>query len=151
MISQMLKKVRQEKGVTAKAVADELGILPDTYRSYETGRREPNLETLIAIANYYNVSVDYLLGRCGAPEPIKQLTDNAMEQDMIDTYIKLPKDVRIQILQWMVDTVRKNDERRRKASIAQSQAVARAQKGPLEPHTQEQDDQLLHTPIIDDL
>lgn len=63
MLQDILKELRQQHNVTAKAVAEAVGILPDTYRSYETGRREPNLKTLVLIADYFHVSTDYLLGR----------------------------------------------------------------------------------------
>ena len=52
-------------------VARDLTIPYTTYVGYEKGEREPNSETLIALANYYNVSVDYLLGRTDNPKITK--------------------------------------------------------------------------------
>ena len=40
-----------------------LGIAQTTYAGYETGRYEPDLETLTKIADYYKISIDYLIGR----------------------------------------------------------------------------------------
>ena len=65
MLQDILKELRQQHNVTAKAVAEAVGILPDTYRSYETGRREPNLKTLVLIADYFHVSTDYLRPEIG--------------------------------------------------------------------------------------
>lgn len=50
-------------GFTAQQMADYLGISLRAYRFYESGSREPNLETLSNIANKLNVTTDYLLGR----------------------------------------------------------------------------------------
>ena len=58
-----LKAVRKKSGKTQKEVAEGIGIGQGTYKNYETGAREPNGETLVAIANYFDVSTDYLLGR----------------------------------------------------------------------------------------
>lgn len=46
-----------------KDVAEQNRIAPDTYRRWERGEREPGIESLIRIANYYCVSLDYLMGR----------------------------------------------------------------------------------------
>lgn len=49
--------------MSMKQAAAALGLPYTTYVNYEKGEREPNSETLIMIANYYNVSIDYLIGR----------------------------------------------------------------------------------------
>lgn len=58
-----LKEVRLATGKTQKEVAAETNIGYKRYNSYETGAREPDAETLILLANYFNVTVDYLMGR----------------------------------------------------------------------------------------
>lgn len=57
-----LKELRKEKGVSQKEVATALGITLSAYSNYEQGIREPNIEIIIAICRYYDVSSDYLLG-----------------------------------------------------------------------------------------
>lgn len=57
-----LKELRQENNYTQSNVAEKLGIRQQSYARYESGAGEPNLETLVAIAKLFNVSVDYLLG-----------------------------------------------------------------------------------------
>ncbi len=59
----VLKKLRKEKDVTQTEVAEALNISQRTYSNYETGSREPSLDTLIEMADYYNISLDILLGR----------------------------------------------------------------------------------------
>ncbi len=60
-----LKEVRSAKGLTQKAVADYLGCSTVVYSRYETGDREPSIETLIKIADCFETTVDYLVGRNG--------------------------------------------------------------------------------------
>lgn len=57
-----LKKLREENTLTQKAVADYLHIRQNTYSQYETSQRQVPIETLIALSDFYGVSVDYLLG-----------------------------------------------------------------------------------------
>lgn len=57
-----LKELRLENNYTQTNVALKIGIRQQSYARYESGSGEPNLETLVAIAKLFNVSVDYLLG-----------------------------------------------------------------------------------------
>lgn len=63
-----LYELRKEKNVLQQTVADAVGISRQAYGLYETGKREPDLETLSKIADYFGVTVDYLLGRDVDPE-----------------------------------------------------------------------------------
>ena len=63
-----LKAVRRAKGITQKAMAECLGIQETSYQQYEYGKREPNHENTVKIADILNVSVDYLLGRSENPK-----------------------------------------------------------------------------------
>ena len=58
-----LNQVREERGQTAQNMADMLGIGLRSYRAYESGDREPYFENLVKIADFLDVSTDYLLGR----------------------------------------------------------------------------------------
>lgn len=58
-----LNQSRKEHGQTAQNMADILGIGLRSYRAYESGDREPSFETLVKIADFLNVSTDYLLCR----------------------------------------------------------------------------------------
>lgn len=63
-----LKQVREKTGLSQRKAAEEIGIAPQSYWQYETGKYEPDLETLIKIANFFNTSVDYLIGASDIPE-----------------------------------------------------------------------------------
>lgn len=58
-----LLELRKQHKKTQQEIADILGIKHTSYLSYEKGINEPNIEKLTALANYYNVSIDYLVGR----------------------------------------------------------------------------------------
>lgn len=63
MNAQKLKILRKEKKVTQSELADILGIARTTYANYEQGTREPDNTTLNKLADFFEVSTDYLLGR----------------------------------------------------------------------------------------
>lgn len=58
-----LKELRKNKKITQNKISSELNIPITTYKRYENEERTPNIETLIKLANFYNVSLDYLVGR----------------------------------------------------------------------------------------
>lgn len=58
-----LRQLRKEKGLTQAELAKLLSIGESTVSFYESGKRQPDYETLIRLAEVFNVSVDYLLGR----------------------------------------------------------------------------------------
>lgn len=62
-----LKKLREDKGLMQQDVCTALEIEQSTLANYENNRRIPKIDLLISIANYYGVSIDYLLGRTDTP------------------------------------------------------------------------------------
>lgn len=65
-----LKKARANTGFSQREVSRETGIGQVTIANYETGRTEPDLENLGILADFYGVSVDWLLGTRGGPEKV---------------------------------------------------------------------------------
>ncbi len=63
MLSVQMKKLRHQKGITQQELADYLHVSKGTIGMWETGRREPDISILSALADFYGVSVDYLIGR----------------------------------------------------------------------------------------
>ena len=58
-----LKQLREQRGFSQKEFAAEMDLPYTTYNSYETGKRAPDFDMLSRFADYFHVSVDYLLGR----------------------------------------------------------------------------------------
>lgn len=65
-----LKLIREEKGYTQEQLARVLGITRSRLSMYEQGKREPSFELQEAIADFFNVDLDYLLGRTDAKRTI---------------------------------------------------------------------------------
>ena len=63
-----LKKLRLQKKKTQLQVQMDTGIEQALLSKYESGKRIPPTETLIALADYYNVSMDYIMGRTDKAE-----------------------------------------------------------------------------------
>lgn len=78
-----LYKLRKEKGVNQDAVANYLGISRQGYSRYERGDREPDIASIIKLANYFNVTTDVLLGN------EKTNNSNTLPQDIIVAISKL--------------------------------------------------------------
>lgn len=62
VLSDRLRWLRKRFGYSQAALADALSVSRMAYTQYESGHREPGLNTLVCLANLYGVSVDYLLG-----------------------------------------------------------------------------------------
>ena len=58
-----LRELRQERSMTLKQVSAELNMPLMTYANYEQEKRQPSLETLYLLCDFYDVSADYLIGR----------------------------------------------------------------------------------------
>ncbi len=65
--AERLQKARKKKRFTQKEVAEYLKMTERSYQHYEGGSRRPNYEILAAIADYLEVTTDYLLGRTDEP------------------------------------------------------------------------------------
>ncbi len=63
-----LKELRKQRNITQLKLAMDLGLNQNTISRYETGDHEADYKTLILIADYFDVSIDYLLERTDKPE-----------------------------------------------------------------------------------
>ena len=82
MFSRTLKDLREDSDTTQEQLAKILHITRSTLSMYEIGRREPPFDILIKIADHFNVSTDYLIGRTNKKVPynkIKKFIDHLPE------------------------------------------------------------------------
>ncbi|MFT3951489.1 MAG: helix-turn-helix transcriptional regulator [Oscillospiraceae bacterium] len=69
MIYERIRNLREDSDTTQQALADRLYINRSTYSSYETGARQIPLDMLTKLADIYDTSVDYLMGRTDVKKP----------------------------------------------------------------------------------
>lgn len=65
--AERLKEARKRQNVKQKEVAAHIQMAAHSYQQYEGGQRRPDFETLVALADYLDVTTDYLLGRTDEP------------------------------------------------------------------------------------
>lgn len=83
MIIERLKKLRKEGKLTQKDIATFLNISQPAYQQFESGKKKMNLETMEKLADYFNVSTDYLLGKTDFPDPDLEIDiDNAIDNSV---------------------------------------------------------------------
>ena len=66
-LNERLIQLKNERGLLQKDIARDVGLALRTYQYYETGQRKPDSDALIALADYFDVSLDYLAGRSDDP------------------------------------------------------------------------------------
>ena len=76
--SERIKELRKEKGITQIELADAMGLSKGTVAMWEVGKREANFDTLDKLSVYFQVSVDYLLGRSN------DRSQKAYEDDLVE-------------------------------------------------------------------
>ena len=67
MYGERLKQLRKERNVPQQTLADLMGVKIRGYQFYESETTEPRIAALIALADFYDVSIDYLVGRTDTP------------------------------------------------------------------------------------
>lgn len=69
MIFENIRALREDNDLTQQQLADYLGVAQNTYSQYETGKIAYTAQVLVNLADFYGVSVDYLLGRTDKKAP----------------------------------------------------------------------------------
>lgn len=62
ILSERLRQLREKRNMTQAEVAEAVGIAVRTYQHYESGAREPNVSTFVALAQLFGVSLEHLAG-----------------------------------------------------------------------------------------
>ena len=91
-----LKKLRKRIGVNQKEIAEKIGVTDKTYANYENGNTEPNIQTIIKLADYFHITADELLGR-NQQNIIDKGLLNELELDIIDKMRQLDRDNQIRL------------------------------------------------------
>lgn len=92
-----LKKYREEKGITQIRLSIEAGVSQETISAYENSKAFPSAETLIKMADFLGVSIDFLLDRTDNP---LVNTNKDINSEMMDIYNKLDKVQKEDVLRY---------------------------------------------------
>ena len=96
-----LKTLREERGISQQLIAAHIGTTQQSIHRYEHGLYEPDLKTVMQIADFFDVSVDYLIGHTDIRhkyEKIDQYELNETEAHLVDTYRTLSTAMRQHLL-----------------------------------------------------
>lgn len=86
---EILKELREKKGFTQKQLAEALYLSKTTISQYENGTHTPSIETFIKLADIFDVSIDYLLGRTAIPVTFSLLKKTFSSEENVDDFINM--------------------------------------------------------------
>lgn len=95
MFNQRLKQLRESKGLTQSQLAEELSIGRASISNYELGSRTPDLDVLVKIADYFEVTTDYLAGKSNFKNNKSQ---GMFSKEELETFSKLDEKVATQLI-----------------------------------------------------
>ncbi len=110
----ILKKLRKNRNYSAKEVAIGCDMSLGVYQKYESGERGVGTPALCKLADFYDVTTDYLLGREPLPNPFADLNLSVDdEKEVIEKYLSLPPEFRatmLNVLRQLGEVVSKNKD-----------------------------------------
>ncbi len=96
-----LKKLREEKGISQKQLADVVSVSQQSINKYENHNIEPDIDTLIKMADYFETSVDYIIGHSKIRRKIEAVSSydlNIEEAKLVENYRTLSNNQRKSIV-----------------------------------------------------
>ncbi len=124
--SRMITLLRNERKLTQKQVAADLGISPAVLSHYEKGIRECKLDFLVSVADYFEVSCDYLLGRTsepggiGAPSPAPRKEEGAALRQSHRSYATGQKKVLVGAIHILFDILSRGKSKALTTEVSRS-------------------------------
>jgi transcriptional regulator with XRE-family HTH domain len=94
-----LKQLRKSKKIMSKELASILNLTQHTVQNYEKGIREPKFDTLVTIAKYFNVSLDYLFGL--TDDPVLREEELSEEWKIVGKIFLLSEENRKQVVDYI--------------------------------------------------
>lgn len=113
MLGNRIKALREELGLKQEELAKKMSVSPSSIGMYETNKREPNNELILKLAEFFNVSTDYLLGKSDIRNPNTQ-EDDILNEAMIgmskEDYEKLTDAQKKQIRDFAIFVKNQNND-----------------------------------------
>ncbi|MCL2106224.1 MAG: helix-turn-helix domain-containing protein [Oscillospiraceae bacterium] len=108
-LAQRLRELRNDQGISQYKLADALGLSRGLLSNYEQGTREPDYNTLLLLANYYDVSLDYLLGASNVRKRFMDKQTQARDNQLVSDIFTL-SDYSYTQLQSYIDLLKLHDQ-----------------------------------------
>ncbi len=112
MFGERLRNLREIKDMTQETASRELAISRGMLSNYELGKREPDYAMLCRLADYYQVTTDYLLGITSLPQKQEYFAEKRL-QNLVSYYLTCPEESR-QDLEKYAELLSLRDEQRKK-------------------------------------
>ncbi len=112
MIGDKLKKLRKENGIYQKDLAEALSVSKSTIAMWETGNRLPDIETVKRIADYFGVTVEYLIGSPESCQP-KEVTERDIKFALFNGTEGITDEMYAEVKQF-AEMVKLREENKRK-------------------------------------
>lgn len=109
-VNETLRKLRENRHLQVADVANAIGISRQGYNNYETGSRNPSLDTIVKLAKFYNVSTDYILGVSDLDDD-SYITENDIKmtdekaEKLLQSFLQLPDSIKVGVMQWLESTI----------------------------------------------
>ena len=87
-----IKELRKKRNITQIRLSIATEVSQETISAYENGRAEPKMDKLVRIADFLNTTTDYLLERTDNDAPLKEITNNIVDEqlnELINNYARL--------------------------------------------------------------
>lgn len=154
MLKDKLKELREKYGLTKRELCEKTGISERAYLTYEFGEREPKVGTVSILADFYGVSVDYILGRTEEKmAPIdalaKEKNMHIIEKTMLEMYFKLGAERRADFVEAMINTIQSSDDPKHQVEFKVRRAARNGAVPITETITQEEADEIKARPDAD--
>lgn len=119
----MLKFLRTRDNLSQSELADKLGVAKSTISMYEVGKREPDFETLEAIADFFNVDMNFLLGKEGSEnddyyylnEETREIAQEVFENPDLRSLFHVARDIDPEELRAHIDFMKKLKAREKRS------------------------------------
>lgn len=111
VLGDRIKSLRESENIQQNEFAKKIGVSNVVLSRYESGERKPDYDTLVTIADYFNVTIDYLLGRSNTPNMSEQeeFQSFANDPELERWYKELPNSEEdLQALKQMWEIIKKN-------------------------------------------
>lgn len=100
---QRLKQLRTSKEITQEELGKQIGQSKSNISKYENGLLEPNNQTLVLIAEFFSVSIDFLLGRTDDPTPSRDINEDMISENIdeeLSTFLKDNPEMRVAFMDF---------------------------------------------------